>query len=222
MSSRQLATLFILLAALVMVFVIGGGFFDPVAPEATAVTHHSLPPITLAAGERRLVWLPDVTLPDGDYAIRLTAARQSGELDIAYGLAVGSEGRFLVTAVGPVGYVGVWEEETVNSQQPTINIQQPIVNDQRQETTGNGQWAMVNGQWSTKVADYVPWQTWPHVRTGEGVNEIWLVRQNGRITLRINGELLWQAPLPITGSHIALYAATYGDTAVLQGIEVGE
>jgi hypothetical protein len=213
MSSRQLATLFILLAALVMVFVIGGGFFDPVAPEATAVTHHSLPPITLAAGERRLVWLPDVTLPDGDYAIRLTAARQSGELDIAYGLAVGSEGRFLVTAVGPVGYVGVWEEETVDSQQPTIN-------DQRQETTGNGQWAMVNGQWSTKVADYVPWQTWPHVRTGEGVNEIWLARQNGRITIRINRELLWQASLPSPGSQLGVYAASHGDTALLQGIEV--
>jgi hypothetical protein len=213
MSSRRLATLFILFATLVTIFVIGSGFFDPVAPDETAVTRHSLPPITLAAGERRLIWLPDVILPNGDYAIRLTAARRRGELDVAYGLVVGSEGRFLVTAVAPVGYVGVWEEETVNSQQLTANSQQ-------EETTGNGQWSIVNGQWSTKVADYVPWQTWPHVRTGEAVNEIWLAGQNGRVTIRINRELLWQSPLQLPGPQLGFYAISHGDTAVLQGIEV--
>ncbi len=65
----------------------------------------------------------------------------------------------------------------------------------------------------------LPWQTWPHVRTGEQTNEIWLdVRPSGAInqlTVRLNRELLWSGELEWSGKEIGLTAESFGETAVI-------
>lgn len=60
----------------------------------------------------------------------------------------------------------------------------------------------------------IPWQTWPHVRTGTAENEIWVdVAQDGPDTLatvRLNRELLWEGKLDGATADIALWQATFG------------
>lgn len=65
----------------------------------------------------------------------------------------------------------------------------------------------------------LPWQTWPHVRTGEQSNEIWLdVRPSGimsQLTVRLNRELLWSGELELSSTEIGLAAESFGETAVI-------
>lgn len=63
---------------------------------------------------------------------------------------------------------------------------------------------------------YIPWQTWPHVRPDAGVNEIWLDWANGRLTVRINRELLWTGLLAFQPTQFGFYSEGFGQTAVYQ------
>ncbi len=38
----------------------------------------------------------------------------------------------------------------------------------------------------------LPWQTWPHIRTGEAANEILVILENDTMTVRVNREWLWE------------------------------
>ena len=71
---------------------------------------------------------------------------------------------------------------------------------------------------SDSAPDYViPWQVWPHVRSGTAENEIWVdVARDGPdalFTIRLNRELLWEGKVAGTTADIALWQATYGSPA---------
>ena len=64
-----------------------------------------------------------------------------------------------------------------------------------------------------EITYHLPWQTWPHIRTGAAENEIWLdvVRDRGRalLTVRINRELLWQGAVDFYPDQQGLYQVTF-------------
>jgi hypothetical protein len=89
---------------LLVVLLIGIGWFNP-RPVGSLRWQRTLPPQMIAAGAREVVWLEEVTA--ADYSVRVKAVHQSGERDIIYGLVLGSETNYLVTAISPLGYVSL-------------------------------------------------------------------------------------------------------------------
>lgn len=76
-------------------------------------------------------------------------------------------------------------------------------------------WRHVEGE----TAVILPWQPWPHVRPGQGANEIWLDvdeggegRENGRLTIRINREQLWSGEIRPLSGGIGLAGESFGET----------
>ena len=57
---------------------------------------------------------------------------------------------------------------------------------------------------------HMPWQTWPHVRPGSEPNEIQVDVNDGRVSVRLNRELLWQGPWLEDAAGIGLYTETFG------------
>lgn len=62
----------------------------------------------------------------------------------------------------------------------------------------------------------LPLQPWPHVRPGDAPNEIWVDVENGRFTIRINRELLWQGEVGELDGTIGWVGQSFGETAVIQ------
>jgi hypothetical protein len=91
---------------LLLVWLIGSGWLDP-KPVGSLRWQKVLPAQAIAAGSPEIVWLEEVTT--ADYSVRVRAVHQSGERDIMYGLVLGREGDYLVAAVSPLGYVGLWQ-----------------------------------------------------------------------------------------------------------------
>jgi hypothetical protein len=96
------ALLLLLAVVVLLISLIVSGRFDP---QPLGTLQWSQEPVTASQffSEPRIVWLAR-PLPPPPYTIRLTAALQSGDPDSAYGLALGSENEYLVTAVTPTGY----------------------------------------------------------------------------------------------------------------------
>ena len=59
-----------------------------------------------------------------------------------------------------------------------------------------------------------PFKPWPHVRPDE--NEIWLDVVDGRVTIRINRELLWSELMETSQGRIGLWGESFGETAVIE------
>lgn len=77
-------------------------------------------------------------------------------------------------------------------------------------------WASSAGE----TIELMPWQTWPHVYSGDEANEIWLEiwRSDDRaqVAAWVNRELLWQgnvAPLP---PGAALWLASFGNPVTVE------
>lgn len=73
------------------------------------------------------------------------------------------------------------------------------------------------GQGETAV---LPWQPWPHARSGDAANELWLdvggAAGDGRLAIRVNRELLWQGPIGDLTGLVGLVMEGYGgETAVV-------
>lgn len=181
-----------LLAAVIAIGLIATGVFDP-RPIGAEQWQRPLTAEVIPANSRRLIWL-DGPLPGQRYSVRLTVAFQSGEPDISYGLVLGNETEHLAVAVSPLGYVAIWQE--TNKQLPVLFSLQPSANP-------------------------LPWQTWPHVKTGAEPNEIWVdVDQasdptNSLITVRINREWLWSGKVEIPEAQIGLLVESFGEAAVV-------
>lgn len=66
---------------------------------------------------------------------------------------------------------------------------------------------------------HLPWQTWPHIRSGNESNEIQLDRHSDAISVRLNRELLWQGPLSTpslpSSARLGLYGETFGAQATV-------
>lgn len=93
----------ILLTVGLLASLIASGRFDP--QPLGALQWEQEPVAALQSfSEPEIIWLAR-PLPPPPYTIRLTAAWQSGDLDAAYGLALGSKNDYLLTAVTPTGYL---------------------------------------------------------------------------------------------------------------------
>src|SRR5690554_5568142 len=64
--------------------------------------------------------------------------------------------------------------------------------------------------------EHMPWQTWPHVRRGQEINELQVDAQNGQISARINRELLWQGNWESAGGNVGIYAESFGEAALIE------
>ncbi len=95
--------------AVLAIILILSGIFDP-QPVGEMVWERPLTLQTIPAQSHQIVWLDAV--PDGAFSLRLTAAPQSGETDIAYGLALGNDDDFLAITVSPLGYAAVEERHS--------------------------------------------------------------------------------------------------------------
>lgn len=191
-SQLRWTAVLLLFTAVVAITLIDAGVFDP-RPIGTEQWQRPLSPQPIAATSRRLLWL-NQPLPDQPYSLRLTAAYQSGELDIGYGLALGRETQYLAVAVSPLGYVAIWQEITTQMPQ----------NSQRLPSTS-----------------ILPWQPWPHVHTNTETNELWIdVDPTGnskisQFSVRINRELLWRGRLDTPAGQIGLLVESFGAAAVI-------
>ena len=59
-----------------------------------------------------------------------------------------------------------------------------------------------------------PWQPWPHVRTQNTPNEIWLDWADDQLSIRLNRELLWSGDVEIPEGDLGLYGESFAETAV--------
>ncbi len=50
-----------------------------------------------------------------------------------------------------------------------------------------------NGDESAMVNFLMPWQTWPHIRTGDNINELIVYLDSDKMTVRINREWFWES-----------------------------
>jgi hypothetical protein len=175
----------LLLLAVVVLFIslIVSGRFDP---QPLGTLQWSQEPVTASQvfSEPRIVWLAR-PLPPPPYTIRLTAAWQNGQSDSAYGLALGSENEYLLTAVTPTGYLIP----------PTIHPQATL------------------GRPQSHHSQLL--RPWPHVNQLDTPNEIWLDVTAESVTIRINGELYGQERLTVPPGHIGLWGMSWAETAVV-------
>jgi hypothetical protein len=70
-------------------------------------------------------------------------------------------------------------------------------------------------QTGSEVRDVMPWQTWPHVKLGGAPNEIQVDVVQGRVTVRVNREQLWQGSWQPPGGQTGLYAHSFGGASAI-------
>lgn len=99
----QRTTAVLLLAIVISIALIAAGTFDP-RPVGEFAWRQPLQARAIPVESRQIFWL-DETTPPGHYTLRLSAAHQSGEIDVGYGLVIGDDSRYLLIAVSPLGYV---------------------------------------------------------------------------------------------------------------------
>jgi hypothetical protein len=159
-------------------------------PVGVEKWRRTLTPHSIPAQSRQIHWL-DQTLPETDYSLHMTAAYLDGDADNGYGLVIGNDDYHLAAAVSSLGYTAIWLKHGC----PRFG--------------------------STLELDFVlPWQTWPHVKTGYEANEIWLDRQSDRLTIRVNRELLWQGNINGFSGRVGIIGESFGEQAVIDFREV--
>lgn len=180
-----LTALVMLLIALIALFIISIGLFDPKPLGQLTIRKEFDQSIRIV--DDYLLPLPG-EYSSSKYTVRLSAAWNSGDHDVGYGLQLGDEAEGTIVAVSPLGYV----------------------------TLQNNR-APASGGLSFQDADHlIPWQTWPHVNEGNQANEIWIDIEDSHLTsVRINRELLWNGAAPLTGDGIYFWAESYGEPGVV-------
>ncbi len=175
------------LTAVLLLLLIAIGVFDPhpVGELVWTAVPHTL---TIPPGEQHIFWLAQ-PLPVGDFTVRTTVRHQSGELDSGAGVVLGDGCTAVIIALSPLGYVTIYQTASIT------HTCSPIT-DHRPPITG------------------LPWQPWPHVRTGEAANELWVTVADGQMRVRINRELLWAGDIPIQPTQMGWYGESFGGTAV--------
>jgi hypothetical protein len=182
-----LALVGMVLVAASLFTMIAAGLFDPrpLGPLWRQLGPHES---VASPDEESIHWL-HAQLPSDTFSVRVNAFRQSGDLDIGYGLALGQANREIVVAISPVGYLALWRRQCASP-----------VSDQAGEDPAL--------RWE------IPWRTWPHVRLAEESNEIWVDVVDGHLVqVRINRERLWQGDLELAGRELGLWTASFGDAS---------
>ncbi len=73
-----------------------------------------------------------------------------------------------------------------------------------------------NDSSSTAPPPLLPWQPWPHVNPNSPTNGMGLSVQNGRLTVRVNGEWLWEGEMPPLTGYVGWIGESFAETAVWQ------
>jgi hypothetical protein len=193
-----LTAVLLLVAAVTGIGFISAGMFDP-KPVGELTAELPLQPITIPSKTEQLTWL-DYDLPSGSFTVRLTAAYQSGSLDSAYGLALGSQEQALLIALSPTGYAAI---QTFTPPAAEGELDNMIANHP------------LNGTLSNSLVPILEWQPWPHINTGTGPNEIWLDQRGNTITIRINRELFWTDSFPIQFVKAGLWLTSYDEPVTI-------
>ena len=71
-------------------------------------------------------------------------------------------------------------------------------------------WQQPSSTDSETVNYYLPWQTWPHVQTGVESNELLVSLDGDQISVRVNGEWLWEAGEIERVDRIGIVGISYG------------
>ncbi len=64
-----------------------------------------------------------------------------------------------------------------------------------------------------KIASFLPWQSWPHVRQAGATNEIQLDIEGDRLIVRLNREMLWQGATDMDMDQVGVLAESFGGRA---------
>jgi hypothetical protein len=62
---------------------------------------------------------------------------------------------------------------------------------------------------------YLPWQTWPHIHTGDSENEIYVRLTGDTISVRVNRELLWEMSEIDRVDRIGIMGVSFGDDTTI-------
>jgi hypothetical protein len=63
---------------------------------------------------------------------------------------------------------------------------------------------------------YLPWQSWPHVRTGNEENEIYISLIGDSMSVRVNRELLWEGSGIDSIYRIGIMGESFGEDAAIR------
>jgi hypothetical protein len=185
------AAVILLVAAIGGISLISAGAFDPDI-NGTLRNTFELASKDVPAHSSALQRL-DVATPKSDYSLRLRARHSDGETNVGYGLAIGNDDGFVLVALSPLGYLTVLDVSDANELESVTVSRQP--SDERN----------------------LPWQTWPHIRSGQQSNEIWIDVNEGAITgIRINRELLQTQDFAVDGDQIAIWTESFGEAATIE------
>jgi hypothetical protein len=61
----------------------------------------------------------------------------------------------------------------------------------------------------------LPWQTWPHVKTGSLPNEIWVDIAGNQAAVRINREWLWEGEITNISGKVGLLGESFAGPAAI-------
>jgi hypothetical protein len=103
----------LLLAITLAITLIASGIFDP-APAGTLRWQLATRRMLLPSQSRDIIWLEE-PVPNAPITLRVSAALDNGEEDIGYGLVLGNEAAYLAVAVSPLGYLAIWESNTIST-----------------------------------------------------------------------------------------------------------
>lgn len=184
------------LVAVALVLLSALGAFDP-RPLGPLFKSAYPGPMGLEGEGEMFQWRPSpfATLP-ARRSLRLTANYVSGEMDSGYGLALGNGAR----GDGTRGD-GARGDGTLTAAVSPL-----------------GEVAV----WTTTAGEkryLLPWQPWPHVRTGAATNEIWLdidaTANPAHVTAWVNRERLWQGEIALTSGEVAPWLGSYGGSVTV-------
>jgi hypothetical protein len=176
-----------IIAVLLLIVVAGGiglisaGVFDP-KPLGTAKDEFPLNHMEIPGNGQELNWI-ERRYPLEIFTVRLTAAKKTGETDVAYGLALGDEDNFLVIAISPLGYYSIWRGSNLTGRLQKSQVVEP--------------WQT----WPHIRVENNPNEIWIDIQNKRIT------------TIRINREILWQGSLSIEDGSIGLWAQSFGEPA---------
>ena len=90
-----------------------------------------------------------------------------------------------MVSISPLGYASVWQERA------TLE------------------------RFGTGTVRIMPWQTWPHIASGNLSNEIWIDIDSSDAQIRVNRELMWRGSIPGNWQQVGVWSESFAGAAVV-------
>lgn len=175
----------LLAVAAALIALVAGGAFDP--RPCGSLAHSDMPGRLALSGRGEVLERqrqPFAGTP-WCYALRLSAAHATGEMDSGYGLALGDKTAAFVVAVSPLGEAAVWQTTAGEDEPRYLMPWQP---------------------WPHVRPGIAANEIWLDVRDDDGVT---------RVTARINRELLWEGEVETMYPGVALWLGSFGGSVTV-------